>query len=497
MFGKLKKLYDNIKHINKSVDDYNKDSVIQSLPSVAYVNRAKKFIEAKDYDNALNILQSALDISNKDPLVYKYLGKIYEFKHEFLKACEYYEQSALLNATDKEIWLRMGMCYLYSDVLDKAIEAFEKADKVTPLNTDIYTGWGMAFMKQKKYSLAKDKFVIAAQISKYNFTAILLSAVMEMRLEEYTSAEEKLTFLVKVAPNEGSLYEYAHLKLLQNKYDEAEKYALKALDLNKLMLPAYLITGEVYSIQKDYEKTEQNYKTAEDLGLDSDLLYYEWGKSLLRLLNFEQARDKFEKALEKDKNLTEAKAALALLDAYNGIFKNLDELKEKNADNLYIQEAMGVQFMNEHNYELAIEMFKKVTDKDPSASYVNYLLAQCYIYLNRPYKTREYFDMFISQNPKYIKGLIDYAKWLINVSDFEEAQRKLKKAQRLDSDNAEVMNLLFLTHYTLVKKNICEYNIKEAILIGNKALELGKFDYLPQKQELEDILFQKYREKVD
>ena len=124
----------------------------------------------------------------------------------------------------------------------------------------------MAFMKQKKYSLAKDKFVIAAQISKYNFTAILLSAVMEMRLEEYTSAEEKLTFLVKVAPNEGSLYEYAHLKLLQNKYDEAEKYALKALDLNKLMLPAYLITGEVYSIQKDYEKTEQNYKTAEDLG---------------------------------------------------------------------------------------------------------------------------------------------------------------------------------------------------------------------------------------
>ena len=134
MFGKLKKLYDNIKHINKSVDDYNKDSVIQSLPSVAYVNRAKKFIEAKDYDNALNILQSALDISNKDPLVYKYLGKIYEFKHEFLKACEYYEQSALLNATDKEIWLRMGMCYLYSDVLDKAIEAFENMCKTAREN---------------------------------------------------------------------------------------------------------------------------------------------------------------------------------------------------------------------------------------------------------------------------------------------------------------------------------------------------------------------------
>ncbi len=128
----------------------------------------------------------------------------------------------------------------------------KKLIKVCPFNTDVFTGWGMALMKLKKYALARDKFVTASKISKYNFTAILLSAVMEIKLNDYESAEMKLSFLAKVAPNEGSLYEYAHLKLLKSDYDAAIKYAKKTLEVNKQMLPAYLILGEVYSILKRY-----------------------------------------------------------------------------------------------------------------------------------------------------------------------------------------------------------------------------------------------------
>ena len=75
MFNKLKKIYDDIKNLNKSVNNYQNDTIIQSLPTVAYVNKAKKLIEAKDYKSATEVLLSAIDISDKDPLVYKYLGK--------------------------------------------------------------------------------------------------------------------------------------------------------------------------------------------------------------------------------------------------------------------------------------------------------------------------------------------------------------------------------------------------------------------------------------
>ena len=77
---------------------------------------------------------------------------------------------------------------------------------------------------------------------------------------------------------------------------------------------------------------------------------------------------------------------------------------------------------------------------------------------------------------------------IISISDYEEAQRKLKKAYKLNPNDTNILNLLFITQYTLVKNNVCEYNIKEAISFANKAVELGKFDYTPQKQELENIL---------
>ena len=51
-----------------------------------------------------------------------------------------------------------------------------------------------------------------------------------------------------------------------------------------------------------------------------------------------------------------------------------------------------------------------------------------------------------------------------------------------------MLNLLFLTLYTLVKKNLCEYNIKEAISVAQKAQDLGNLQYPEQKQELENIL---------
>ena len=55
-------------------------------------------------------------------------------------------------------------------------------------------------------------------------------------------------------------------------------------------------------------------------------------------------------------------------------------------------------------------------------------------------------------------------------------------------DNIELLNLMFIVSYTLVKENICEYNIKEAISIAQKAQDLGRFDFENEKLELENIL---------
>lgn len=488
MSGWIKNIFGKIKDLSFSIDSYKQDSIIQSLPTVAYVNKAKKMLEEKRYDEAEEVLKKALDISRQDSRVFKYLGKIYEQRMKFLEAANYYQESANLNPQDKEIWLRLGMMLLNLKKYEDALDAFERADKVTPLNTDVYTGWGMVLMKMKKYALARDRFNKAAQISKYNYTAILLSAIMEVRLCDYDSAEMKLQFLAKVAPNESSTYEYANLKLLKSDYKAAEEYAKKSISLNKQMLPSYFVLGEIYSIQKKYQEIEDVFNSAIANDLDNEVLHFEWGKAYVRLFEFEKAKEQFEISLEKDSEYLNPKIGLALVNSYNNDFTLLDELKEKHGDNVYIQEAMGLKNLSEGRIEDSIDLFKKSlrTDKKQSYNYLN--LARAYQKLKNNDKTKEYFEKFITENSKYVKGFLEYSKWLMSISDYAEAQRKLRRAEKLDDKDLETLNLLFYSSYRLVKDNICEYNIKETISIAEKAQLLGHFEYENEKVELENIL---------
>ena len=487
MSGWIKNVIDKIKDLSVSVDSYKKDSIIQSLPVVAIANKAKKLIDKKMYEEAERVLKRGLDIS-EDALLYKYLGKIYEAGYKFPEAVEYYNSSARLNPQDKEIWLRLGMSQLNNKMIEESLVSFERANKITPLNTDVQTGWGMALMKQKKYALARDKFLNATKISKYNFTAILLSAIMEIRLCDYESAEMKLKFLAKVAPNESSTYEYANLKLLKSDYRAAEKYAQKSLEINAQMLPSYFVLGEIYSFQKNLEMTEKTFSKALENDLDCEALHFEWGKAYVRFFDYTKAKEQFLISLEKDSEYLDAKIGLALVNSYEGDFSLLDELKEKNGENVYIQEAIGLERFAAEKFEDAVEMFKKALRTDSKQTY-NYLnLARVYRKLENKDKTRDSFEKFIRENSEYFEGFLEYAKWLIEISDFADAQRKLRKADKLVCNNVEVLNLLFYTSYILVKDNVCEYNIREAISIAEKVKSFGDFEYEPQRTELENLL---------
>ncbi len=495
MFDWLKKVTKEVKDLNISVNSYQKDTVIQSLPTIAYVNRAKKALEQGNLAEAENILKKALDISQQDPLVYRYLGKINEKQGKFSQAVDYYTKSAKINPQDKEVWLRLGMSQLNSKLIEESITSFEKANKVSPMNTDVYTGWGMALMRLKKYKLARDKFLTAVKINKYNYTAILLSAVMEVRLCDYESAEMKLAFLTKVAPNESSTYEYANLKLLKANYKEAEMYATKSININPQMLPSYFILGEIYSITHNLEKTEKTFRIALSNDLENSTLHYEWGKAYLRFYDDDKAQEQFELALQMEPDFIEAKAGLALTQAYKQNFAILDGLKEKYGENLYIQEALGLEKYHNGQYEDAAEMFKKVIRTDDKQTY-NYLnLAKTYSKLNDKVKTREYFDKFTLHNPQYLKGLVEYSKWLIEISDFADAQRKLRKAEKLDNKNTEILNMMFYCSYKLVKDNICEYNVKEAISIADRIKPFEAFKYPTEYNELKVILENLQKEK--
>lgn len=215
--------------MSNSIDKYKEETIIQSLPSYTYVNRAKVLIAKGEFDVAEKILQKALELPQKDALVYKYLGAVYEKKGEIDKSVEAYQTSAELNPQDKNIWQRLGFALVSVGKYENAIKSFENSNKVQPSNSDTFTGWGMALMKQGKFAEAQAKFVDAARFNKYNFTAVFLCSIMDIKLGMYDKAEMKLSFLANVCPNANNTFEFARLKALKDDYESSIHYAKNQL----------------------------------------------------------------------------------------------------------------------------------------------------------------------------------------------------------------------------------------------------------------------------
>lgn len=490
MFGWLKNIITRIKTLSSSIDVYRKDTIVQSIPALTYVNRAKKLIESNNLEEAEKVLFKALDLPQKDALVYKYLGVVNERLGRNELAAENYQLSADMDPQDKNIWQRLGFTLLAVNKFEQAEKSFENANKVQTGVSETFVGWGMALMKQKKYSESREKFMQAFKLNRYNFSAMFLCSVVEIKLEIYDAAEAKLSFLTNVCPNEANLYEYAHLKSLKNDYDNAIYYAKRAVIMNSKMLPAYILLGQMYVQVSDKEKALEVFEKAFEKDLSSASFYLEWGKALQKFERNDDAIQKFEKAYEINPEDLEVTASLGLAYVMKKEFDKADPLLKKvleqDSENKKVKQAVGVVAFENGNLEEAISTF--ILDDE---NYLNcYYLAKCFECKNDDIRTVDYYEACLRLNPKYIQGYKDYVNYLISKQDYADAQRKLRKALKSEENDIDLLNLMFNVSYILVKDNVCEYNVKETLAIAEKIESVNPdlFKYPGQKQELINLL---------
>lgn len=313
---------------------------------------------------------------------------------------------------------------------------------------------------------------------------------MEIKLGMYDKAESKLAFLSNVSPNESNTFEYARLKSLKNNYDEAIHYAKKSIEFNKNMLPAYILLGQLYA-QKLDEKTSLFYfAEAEKRDLKSADMYLEWGKALEKFERHEDAKQKLLQALKIDENNSEIKSYLGLcyvsLREFQDAEPLLNDVISNEPENKVVNQALGIIAYENNDIEKAIQIFRKDDENAVNCFY----LAKCYETKSNDEKIRDYYEAALRLNSKYITAYINYTSYLISQKDFQEAQRKLRKALKFEENNIDLLNLMFYVSYILVKDKVCEYNVKETLEISKKIENINPdlFRYPEQKQELTELL---------
>lgn len=487
-------MFDWLKKINKLDDDvteYKKDSGITAMPAIALVNRAKKLIEENKLDEAEKILETSFSLAKEESLAYKYLGIIYDRKKQFKKSIEMYQHSADLNPEDKDIWKFLGTAFLNEGNFEKSIKAYENANKITPLNTDIYTGWGLGYMKMKNYQEARNKFVEAIKLNRYNSSALFFSAICESKIGMLDLAESKLKFLVSMGSNDINYYEYANIKFLKGNYNDAIFNAKKSIEFNPKILPAYILLIKIYSIQRDLKNCKMYYEKAVENDLSGDNLNENYGLALFNMGQFKDSKLSLLKAYENNlnsENIT-SKLLIANLILENSQYVPLltEKLTSLNRENLALRFKTAVENYKNDNVKQALESFRKLKENFEQKFIIDFFIALCYEKLSNPLKTKEYFESSIEDNPLFLNTHIEFANHLLSINDPSDAQRKLRKALKIFPDNVDILNLMFHSCYILVKDNVCEYNIKEAMEIANKITDPEKFKWYNELEELRKI----------
>lgn len=291
-----------------------------------FLEHALKLNQKGNLNAALKNFNWALRIEPTWKEAYFYRGNVFQAQKQYQEAIQDYQKALDLKLDWQDLRLNYGQCLItYGNILEakneiqEAIDFYSQAIKLQPDWADIYFSRGMCWQKQEKYSQA---------IADYQ-------KVIELQQDR---AE---TYL-----NLGNIFSQ------QEDWDTSLIYYNKAINLQSDWAEAYFYRGNAFHSQKKYEKGILDYQTACQLGLKWDSLYFNWGSSLMdsamafkKFSFLEEAISQFFKAIKINPKNLEAHLKL------KEIFLFLDRPYEAIA---YLQKAsiLKPDLYVEHHMEL-------------------------------------------------------------------------------------------------------------------------------------------------
>ena len=494
--GFLKKVAEKVSKANTIVDQYNKLSITPAMPWNAFINMANTMYTRGFFNEAEDLLQSAICFPNKSSNAFINLGVIKQTTGNFDEAIKYYVSAYEQDKSNVKALGLWGNCLAMKGQTDEAIKKYEEAIEIDSESSDIYLSWGALLIKMKHYNEAREKLRLAIKYNIKDARPLYMLSIVEIEMGEYDEALEKLLLIVKTTENNfEALHNIAYIYFKKKNYDEAISYAKQVLSIFRHKVETYLLLGDIYAIKNNEEESLQFYEMAEMNGLKTFFLYISWAVSLQKFGHHDLAIEKLHSANEclKVKNVDEVYARLAL--SYYKVgeielaLENRDKALELNPKN-YMANSIAAEIeVDNKNWDKALEYLEVCKDDFSNKGFNYSLKAQCYEGLGQTDKVKPLFEKALEYMPGKKEIYVAYTKFLIKQGDFETAKKKLK-GYGDETSEVDVLNLYFIVLYNLAKQSDYKYNLEKAVKIARKAVETDEtaFLYKDEMKELEGIL---------
>jgi tetratricopeptide (TPR) repeat protein len=260
-----------------------------------YWERAKKYLDLKNPDKALNDINKAIEIKPGFARYYISLSDIYLVKGMARNCREALEKAISLDSQEIEAYLKLAelslyykdynRVFMYTDQALKvdessskahfirgfalkekgdtatAVKAFQKSVDLDQSYYDAYIQLGLIFSARKN-KLAEDYFNNALNLKPQSIEALYDLGMYYQETEDFNKAMEKYRAIIQIDPKNKFAYfnlGYIHMFYLKV-FNEATKYFSKAIEADPAYVEAYYNRGYCYELMGDVQNARIDYQ---------------------------------------------------------------------------------------------------------------------------------------------------------------------------------------------------------------------------------------------
>ncbi|PKY45517.1 TPR-like protein, partial [Rhizophagus irregularis] len=457
ILAKKKKSINSIIKLNSNISLSSILSRNSKKQHPTYQNIIKE-INEKHYEKAESLCKEFLNFFPKSYSLRCILGYIYRCLKNYEQAHFYLKEAINLKPKEPIAYLICGEIFFWQSNYYEAINNLWKSRdyKAKINNLYIIIGNSLLLFEEYHYTTTLYNYNIALKNDPNNYLCLKNSAYCCEKYGKYSEALKVLDKLLNTNKDDSLILCY-YGEILCN----MEQY--KAINLKPKEPIAYLICGEIFFWQSNYEEAINNLEKSIDYKVKINNLYIILGNSYLFNDCYFDACDNYNFALKNDSDnylcLKNSAYNYAKYDFYNNALVMLDKLLNINMNDSLILCFYGEILCNMKQYSKAISYFTKANIIDPENTHNLNKRAIAYYTLQDYNKVLLDLDKVIQLDPLnnlayYLKCLIYYTK-----KDIDNAIMVFKKCKELlDLNDILAKTQLFHLEYLLNKNNSTELN---------------------------------------
>ncbi|MGL5077111.1 MAG: tetratricopeptide repeat protein, partial [Waterburya sp.] len=116
--------------------------------------KGKQYVEQQNYDQALETYEQAAILDQQNPEIFSGIGYVQTLRKDYSAAVAAYEQAIALAPDDPKLYYALGFSLGNAGKNLQAAKAYEKSVELEPDNVQNYLGLGLVLLRAKKYTQA-------------------------------------------------------------------------------------------------------------------------------------------------------------------------------------------------------------------------------------------------------------------------------------------------------------------------------------------------------